>query len=193
MMNGRGIYGKGFLMFFVALLGLTIGSSALATPKDIKLEIESDQLVVKSKKRDNGCGIFTTGGIGCIKFKKNEKATISFNLVGDTKCNLDDGQSWVLNAVYLGGYDSANKPVSSGFSSTAQADFDKVNADFGGVDKATGLVTPTYKGDTKITINNDNSSKYVVWYQVEALCTRGEGKPPHKSTTDPRIRNGGTG
>lgn len=185
----------------LAVSGLTIfcalafATSASAANPNVKMTIENDQLVITSKKDDNGCSVWNTRGRepGCIKVKKNEKATIDFLLTGDTKCSLENGTDWELHAVYLGGYDSDSKPAEFGFASTPDADFNKVNADFNVVDRASGLVTTTLKSETKITINDENQSAYTVWYKVEALCKRTDGKPPHTRVTDPRVGNGGIG
>jgi len=177
------------------ICAMAFATSATAANPNVKMTIEGDQLVITSKKDDNGCDSLNTKRpeSGCIKVKKNDKATIDFLLTGDTKCGLENGIVWELNAVYLGGYNFESKPAGFGFDSTPDADFNKVNADFNVIDRSSGLVSTTVKSETKITINDENQSEYTVWYKVEALCQRTDGNPPHTTFTDPRVANGGAG
>lgn len=182
----------GMLSIFGAMVFATTASAA---NPHVKMTIQGDQLVITSKKDDNGCSVWNTWGRepGCIKVKKNEKATIDFLLTGDTKCGLENGTSWELNAVYLGGYNADSKPSEFGFDATPDADFEKVDADFDIVDRTTGLVTTLPKSSTNITINDENQSAYSVFYKVEAICKRTDGEKPYTTFTDPRIGNGGAG
>ena len=175
-----------------AVFALSIPATAFAkNPKEVNLEIINDQLVITSKENENDCPFYEKRENGCIKVKKGETSEIYFHLKGDTKCKLEYGTDWKLNAVYLGGYNSPDKPGASGFDTTNAADFDRVNADFSIADKSSGRVNTTDKSARKIAINNNNQSKYVVWYQIEATCERTDGNPPYITTSDPRIKNGG--
>ena len=175
-----------------ALCALSIPATAFAkNPKEVNLEIVNDQLVITSKAGENDCTFFEKRGKGCIKVKKGETSEIYFHLKGDTKCQLEYGTNWELNAVYLGGYNSPDKPGAFGFDTTSTADFDQVNADFSIADKSSGRVNTTDKSAKKIAIKNNNQSKYVVWYQIEATCERTDGNSPYTTTSDPRIKNGG--
>lgn len=174
---------------------LSIATTAFArNPKEVSLEIVNDQLVITTKANENDCpfSFFEQRGDGCIKVKKGEKSEIYFHLKSDTKCNLDSGTEWKLNAVYLGGYNSSDKPGTFGFDSEPQDVFDQVNADFNIADRTSGRVTTTDVSARKIAINNNNQSKYHVWYKIEAKCERTDGQPAHLATSDPRIKNGGT-
>jgi hypothetical protein len=78
---------------------------------------------------------------------------------------LESGKDWKLNAVYLGGFNSRNKPAEDfGFASTDDSDYDKVNSDFNIADRTSGLVTLVEESDKKIAINDNNKPKYNVWY-----------------------------
>lgn len=176
-----------------ALSALLISANAFAkNPKEVNLEISNDQLVITSKAGDNDCSLLEARDKGCIKVKKGETSELYFHLKGDTKCNLEYGTDWELNAIYLGGYDSPDKPGAFGFDTTDAADYNKVSADFSIADKSSGRVNTIDKSAKKIAINNNNQSKYVVWYKIEATCERSDGKPPYITTSDPRIKNGGT-
>ena len=183
----------GILTSFCALAITTTASAK--NPKEVKLEIDNNKLVIKSKKADNDCSTSGNGQKGCIKVLKNESSNIIFHLNGETKCTLESGTNWKLNAVYLGGFNSADKPKPEefGFDSTNATDYDKVNADFNITDKSSGLVKTVNLSDKKITINDNNQSEYEVWYKIEAKCEREDGKKAHITTTDPRVKNGGTG
>ena len=172
------------------ICALAIATTASAkNPKEVELNISNNKLIMKSEKNDNDC--WWRPESGCIKLKKNEKSEIYFHLKGTTKCTLESGTDWNLNAVYLGGFNKSSKPT-GGFGFTSDANLDKVNKDFNGVNKMSGLVTPVDKKDKKITINDNNEHKYNVWYKVEAICEREDGKPAHTTSFDPRIKNGGT-
>ena len=175
-----------------AICVLTFATTASAA-KDVELEIVNDELTMISKPGANGCW-FLSQDKGCIKFKKNEKKSeIYFHLKGATKCGLESGTNWELNAVYLGGFDYDKKPKKDefGFDNTDDADFNKVDYDFDIVDRSSGLVTLVEESNKKIAIYNNNKYKYVVWYKIEAVCEREDRKPAHITSYDPRIKNGG--
>ncbi len=175
------------------LLALTISSAASAkNPKEVKMEIKNDKLTIITPSNENDCPWYEPRDAGCIKVKKNEKSEIWFHLVGETKCGLEAGTRWELNKVYLGGYNSPEKPDEFGFVTADPLDFAKVNTDFNVVDIKTGEVTLIDKKNTRLAINNINQSKYIVWYKIEAMCPRSDGGTAHFTTSDPRIRNGGT-
>ena len=181
----------------LAIIGaLVVTSTASAkNPKEVKMTIEDNQLVITSSKKDNDCTIWKPRGPGCIKVLRGKESKIYFHLTGNTRCTLASGTEWELNAVYLGGYNSASKPSEFGFDTTPVLNYNKVNADFNIADKTTGEVTLTEDTATKIGINNKNHSQYVVWYKIEAICKRSDGNPtPYVTTSDPRVRNdGGSG
>ena len=181
------------LFALVAISASSIATTAHArNPKEVSLEIVDDTLVIISKENENDCPWYEQRGNGCIKVKKGEKSEIFFHLKGNTKCNQPYGTEWKLNAVYLGGYNSSTKPGDFGFDATDPAVFDQINADFNIADKSSGRVTTTENSAKKIAINNENQSKYLVWYKLEATCERTDGGQAHVTTTDPRIKNGGT-
>ena len=187
-----------FALGILAIIGtLVVTSTASAkNPKEVKMSIEDNQLVIKSSKKDNDCTIWKPRGPGCIKVLEGKESEIYFHLIGETKCTLAYGTDWELNAVYLGGYNAASKPKISefGFDTTPVLNYNKVNADFNIADKTSGRVTLTEDTATRIGINNKNHSKYVVWYKIEAICKRSDGQAPHITTSDPRVRNdGGSG
>lgn len=177
------------------LCALAISANALAkNPKEVTFEIANDKLVIKSGKTENDC-LETDSNKGCIKLKEKEKSEIYFHLKGDLKCNLESGTNWKLNAVYLGGFNSMSKPNSDrfGFDNSSDGDFAKVNTDFNITDRTSGMVATIQKSERKITINDENKSKYDVWYKIEAICEREDGGKAHTTTFDPRIKNGGAG
>lgn len=182
--------GRILTKILVVFCSLSICSIAVA--QNVNMKISGDKLVITSQKGDNGCSIFRKRGDGCVKAKKGQKIKINMNLTGSAKCNLEYGTDWELNAVYLGGYDASDKPINFGFGTTDQADYDKVKKDFGVADRATGRVNPVSNNGRMLTIKDDNQAKYVVWYKVEAKCERSDGEEAYTTTTDPRIRNGGT-
>ncbi|MDH4019477.1 MAG: hypothetical protein OEU84_07740 [Xanthomonadales bacterium] len=178
----------------LAFIGaLTIASTASAkNPKEVKMTINSNKLVITSPKNENDCQSIAENNEGCIKVKKNKKSKIYFQLTGDTKCSLANGTNWELNAVYLGGYDSPSKPGSFGFDSTSDDNWKKVESDFTVTNRTSGEVKTIEKSAKKIGINNENQNAYVVWYKIEAICKRSDGNAPYVTTSDPRVRNDGT-
>jgi len=187
-----------FICGIAAIFALSITTTASAkNPKEVELKISNDELIITTRKAENDCpsvlGEFRKNG--CIKVGKNEQSDIYFHLKGDMKCGLESGTNWELNAVYLGGFNSKRKPSGDfGFTNTSNANFAKVKADFNisEANRANGLVTVTSKSDRKITITDKNLHEYVVWYKIEAICKREDGKDPHTRTSDPRVKNGGT-
>jgi hypothetical protein len=180
-----------------AICAMAIAANAAAkNPKEVELNIIDDQLVIITKKDANDCpwqlGQFRNNG--CIKVLKNKKSKIYFHLKGDTRCGLESGTSWELDAVYLGGFNSGSKPGSFGFASLPDTDFNKVKSDFNIADanRASGMVTTIEKSAKKIAINDENQYQYDVWYKIEAICKREDGNPPHTTSSDPRVKNGGT-
>lgn len=179
-----------------AICALAIATNTAAkNPKEVELNIIDDQLVIVTKKDANDCpwqlGQFRNKG--CIKVLKNKKSEIYFHLKGDTKCGLESGTSWELDAVYLGGFNSGSKPGTSGFASASDTDFNKVKSDFNITDanRASGMVTTIEKSAKKIAINDENQYQYDVWYKIEAKCKREDGEKAHTTFSDPRVRNGG--
>jgi hypothetical protein len=173
----------------------TTSTASARKPKEVELRIVGNNLVMDTNSGDNDCESSSSREKGCIRLKKNEKSEIYFHLKGDTRCDdLESGTVWKLNAVYLGGFDSSSKPPKNGygFANTAPANFDKVNKDFEGVNKASGLVTPVDKSDKKITIKDNNQYKYDVWYKIVALCEREDGGEAWHTSYDPRVKNDGT-
>ncbi len=178
---------------FVITCSLPIATTVSANDsKSVNLEIVNDQLVIRTKSHENDCPWNQSRDDGCIKVKKRKKADISFHLIGNTKCGLESGTKWKLNAVYLGGFNAEDKPGKFGFDNTPDPDFNKVHTDFNIADRASGRVTLTAQKDNKMAIYDDNQSEYQVWYKVEAICPRADGGDAHITTTDPRIKNGGT-
>jgi hypothetical protein len=184
-----------FIACVTAICALAIATNVSAkNPKEVELNISDNKLIMKTKHNENDCEwtAFEIRKDGCIELAKNEKSDIYIHLKGDTKCTLESGTTWKLNAVYLGGFDSGSKPAGAfGFVNTSAANFDRVNKDFNGVNKTSGLVTPFEKKDKRITIKDNNDHKYNVWYKIEAICEREDGKPAHITSFDPRVKNGG--
>lgn len=177
----------------VCALAISINVSA-KNPKEVSFEIDNNKLDIKTNKTENDCS-YIGSERGCIKVKKKEKSKIYFHLRGDLKCTLESGTNWKLNAVYLGGFNYSSKPNSNkfGFDDISDNNFEKVNADFNITDRTSGMVATVEKSERKIGINNENNSEYNVWYKVEAICEREDGKDAHITTFDPRIKNGGAG
>ena len=183
-----------FVPGVLAFIGaLAIASTASAkNPKEVKMTINSNKLVITSPKNENDCQSIAENNAGCIKVKKNKKSKIYFHLTGDTTCSLTNGTNWELNAVYLGGYESSSKPGSFGFDSTSTANWKKVESDFEVTNRTSGKVKTIEKSAKKLSIYNKNQNAYVVWYKIEAICKRSDGNAPYVTTSDPRVRNGGT-
>jgi len=182
-----------YILGVLAITGaLAVASTASAkNPKSVDLEIVNNKLVMLTSERENDCPWDEPREKGCIKVKRNNRSEIYFHLKEDD-CTLEGGKKWELNAIYLGGYNAKRKPETHGFDETPDADYDKVNSDFGITDRSSGQVKLTEKKAKKLTINNENHHKYVVWYKVEAICKRSETDPdPYITTFDPRVRNGG--
>ena len=177
------------LATFCALVFTTTASAK--NPKEVKMTIKDDKLVITTAKGENDCPWYESRDAGCIKVKKNKKSEIYFHLTGDTKCTLESGTDWELNAVYLGGYNSESKPGKFGFETIPDPDYNNVNDDFNIADRKSGLVTTIDKSAKKLAINDENQKEYVVWYKIEAVCKRTDEKPAHITTTDPRVKNGG--
>lgn len=189
-----------FITGVTIVCALAIATTAFAKkPKAVLVEINDNKLTMITKKDQNDCkrifGEYRKKG--CIQLIKNEVSEIHFELKKNTKCTLDSGTKWELNAVYLGGFNSSNNPTnedSYGFEGISDAEFKMVNSDFNGVDRKTGLVTVASgnKKPRKITIIDNNVNKYNVWYKIEAICERTDGGKAHTIYYDPRIKNGGT-
>jgi hypothetical protein len=184
-----------FITGVTVVCALAVATTVSAeNPKAVSLEISNNQLIMKTKKDENGCKKISgeSRKDGCIQVIKNKKSEISFHLIGNPECTLESGKKWKLSAVYLGGFNSRSKPTGS-FGFTSKANFDKVNGDFNGVKKTSGLVTSADIKDNKITINDENEYLYNVWYKIEAICEREDGGDAHPPISyDPRIKNEGT-
>ena len=163
----------------------------------MKANPAGDKLVILTNKRAAGCpaGNFNKG---CVTAVKKEGLQITFLLAGKSSCEHDDDSgNWKMKRVYLGGYDSASKPAAFGFGSATEDEWDQVDGDFDVADKATGLLNlMANPNDRTIVIsdaNNFSKFGYDVWYQVQADCVDDDDKVLKIFSTDPRIRNGGTG
>jgi len=178
------------VLTIICALAVTTTASA-KNPKEVKMTIEDNKLVITTPKDANDCPADEERDAGCIKTKRNEKSEIYFHLIGDTKCDLEKGTNWELNAVYLGGYNFESKPADFGFE-TSDDNYKKVNEDYNIADSTSGLVSTIEKTAKKLAIYNKNQHEYLVWYKVEAICNRTDGQPPHVTTSDPRAKNGGT-
>lgn len=111
---------------------------------------------------------------GCVRV--SGRAQIMFKLVSKRQC--DAGGFWELSGVQLGGENSSGKPAAwGGLSATAAADF--------GADAASGQISAG-RGQN-ITIQDDNSAAYSLWYRVQAACGA------KTIYFDPRFENDGTG
>jgi hypothetical protein len=118
---------------------------------------------------------------------RNRKARIDFSFIGDRRCNLQQGARWNLDEVYLGGKNSANKPLSWGnLDADVQADFNVADATSGLLNKESG------SNDQSIIIFDDNNYAYDIWYLVTAVCVAENGRRLAVIESDPRIKNGGT-
>ena len=179
------------VLSMICALAVAMPASA-KNPKEVKLEIVKDKLVIKTKPHENDCPWDEPREDGCIKVKKRRKTNIFFHLIGNTKCGLESGTNWTLNAVYLGGFNAEKKPGEFGFASTSETDFKKVNADFDIADRNSGRVTLTEQSENRLAFHDDNQSEYLVWYKIEAICPRTDGGKAHITVADPRIKNGGT-
>lgn len=178
----------------MAVCTLAIATTASAkNPKEVELIISDNKLIMDTKGNANDCKWSPIRKKGCIRLTKNEKSEIYFHLKGEVKCTLESGKDWKLNAVYLGGFDSSNKPPKDGygFDSTPDPDYAKVKSDFDIADRSSGLVNTVEKKDRKITINDENEHKYDVWYKIEAICEREDGGDAHITSYDPRVKNEG--
>lgn len=187
---GTSKFAVGVLVMIGALM--VTSSASAKNPKEVEMEIVNGKLVITTPAGANDCPADEPREKGCIKVKKKNKARMYFELTGDRTCHEEPGNEWELNAVYLGGYNSATKPGTDdfGFDGVSKANYDKVNSDFN-VDRTTGRVDLIKNTKTKLGINNLNQYEYVVWYKIEATCQRLDGGEPHIATSDPRVKNGG--
>jgi len=178
----------------VIIGALAFASTASAkNPKEVEVEIVNGELEITTDAGTNDCPSDEPRENGCIKVKNRKQSRMYFELTGDRTCHEEPGNNWELNAIYLGGYNSPEKPGVNdfGFNSTSKANYDKVNDDFTGVDRTTGRVSLIKKTAKKLGIKNLNQNEYVVWYKIEAICERVDGGAPHIATSDPRVKNGG--
>jgi hypothetical protein len=127
------------------------------------------------------------GEPGCKEARRNQKLKLKMRLGGDRDCSRAPRAEWRLQAVYLGGFNSADKPTRFGnLPSQVTEDFD--------VDAVSGLVIPQSSGEKKIDFFNQNKSAYTIWYKVTAVCVDREGAQHGEPiSSDPRIINRGTG
>ena len=175
-----GVFAK--LAFAMAFAGLFVVSDAWARVFTVKLKPDSSQTEL----------IATTAGTcinnnhkGCIRVKLGQNADINFILTeGNKSCNLGEGATWELSAVYLGGKDSASKPGSwGGLDSEIQEDFDVADA-------ASGLLNHANGSNARhIKITDENNYKYDVWYTVVATCKATNGASLGEIEIDPRLSN----
>ncbi len=115
-------------------------------------------------------------GRGCVRVSGSGEVT--FRLVSDRSC--DSGGRWELSGVQLGGENSGAKPGNwGGLSPNAAGDF--------GAD-AQGWASTSPASGQEITLYDDNSAEYSLWYRVRASCA-GEAD----IWFDPRFENDGTG
>ena len=111
---------------------------------------------------------------GCMKVTgKNQQ--INFNLIGNRGCSATPGTNWKLESVVL-----SEEKGQVGISQVASDDF--------GADMETGNITnPVSQNDHHMGVRDNNTEAYDVWYTVYAQCGG------VKISTDPRIKNDGTG
>ena len=126
---------------------------------------------------------------GCISVKKNENANINIRLQGNPTCT--NGR-WVLEGVYLGGYNSA-KPTSWGNLNTlVERDFNANRAS-----GKSGREMPDQSNPGRnwqfVDLNpQDGQVLFWTWYKVVAHCVDSGGNVRSGPIeTDPRIRNAG--
>lgn len=152
--------------------------------KTIKVKVDnpgdpaSANLEITAKKTGWGCSNSSNPGKGCVKVDKGEAADLVFDMTGKPKCSGSD--YWVLTAVQLGGYNSADKPDAAGWGNLP----DDVVADFR-ADKTTGEAQVTLLDRERIRVHNMNQAEYDIWYRLKATCDH------HVIYSDPRIKNTG--
>ncbi len=110
---------------------------------------------------------------GCVR--ASGRVQINFNLVGNAKCSA--GGDWELSYVALG--NSSGRP--GNISAVAAGDF---NANQG-----SGVVTPVSRNKRHISVRDNNSQAYDIWYTVYAKCAASGAT----INSDPRVENDGTG
>jgi hypothetical protein len=122
---------------------------------------------------------------GCKEAKPGQQLKLKMRLEGDRDCKRSGGARWMLDAVYLGGFNSETKPGQRGnLPALVAEDFD--------VDLATGRVNPQSSSGKKIDFRNDNNNAYSLWYEVTAVCVSRRGQTIGEPiSTDPLIRNRG--
>jgi len=157
---------KTFLQLAVVLS--VVGFHSIAQAQTVSLEVNDsqDKLIVTSH---GNCS--SNNANGCVR--ASGKIQINFNLK-NTSCAAT-GESWDLSQVILGNSENSQGNISA----VAASDFD--------ANQSSGVVTPTSQSARHISIRDDNTEAYTVWYTVTASC----GSSTIDS--DPRIVNDGSG
>jgi hypothetical protein len=161
---------KNFLQL-VALLSV-FGVFSIAQAQvvvDMRVSSSEDKLEVTTQGKCKG----PNNRKGCVS--ASGRILINFLLKGDTQCS--SGGQWALDKVVL----SEGKDSGPGISHVAATDFD--------ANESTGVVTPKIKKPKHIQIRDHNTDEYDIWYTVYANCAAGDST----ISTDPRIRNDGSG
>jgi hypothetical protein len=166
---------KNLFKFFLqtVLVLSTIGFFSIAQAAVvINIEVNDDETALDITT--HGTCNDSSNSRGCIKASGRQQ--INFNLVGDKMCSLETGEKWRLDSVVL----SESKDAGPGISRVASDDF--------GADANTGRITDKLlHNDQHITVRNNNTAVYDVWYTVYATCGG------QTIDADPRIKNDGSG
>jgi hypothetical protein len=115
---------------------------------------------------------------GCIKVARGSAATIHFVLPANQRCGPAEAQGhWAISGVQLAMQDKAwgAQPLPAYVAS----DFD--------ADASSGWINGVVSS-ASISITDENTRAYDVWYRVQASCTRTGVNPIY---LDPRVRNTG--
>jgi hypothetical protein len=151
--------------------------SSLAWGQVIDLTVEDNGESKSLQTRSNHCPD-KPGAMGCIKVAKGSAATIKFVLPAAEKCGSGAVKGhWQISGVQLAMNNKAwNNP---GLTEKAASDFN--------ADANNGWVQGVRPGTT-VSISNENTGIYDVWYRVQASCTvSGESS----IDLDPKITNTG--
>ena len=181
------------IVSLVLLLGTFSVAQAASQSPNVYLQVNraGSALEVFSGTDTNTCDASTIGADnprapGYICFRKGNSGLINLHLPTSGSCHEQEtGWNWHITEVLVGGQGSGTKPATwGGLSSGAAADL--------GVDPTTGVVDITPDSGSVVHFKNDNVHEFVYWYNVKAVCTRGEQTHGDPIYLDPRGRNGGT-
>jgi hypothetical protein len=125
---------------------------------------------------------------GCARFFRGESGNLTFRIVNERICDASTSPpaKWALDEIRLANKNGLEPTTGEWSEPTVKLDRE-VEADFD-VDTSNGVVKHTDNNDGSLSMSNNNTGNYYVWYRLRATCN---GDPATAIYYDPRVDNEG--